>query len=204
MNKKILCLLFLTTSLSGCATIVRGTSQSFVIESEPAGAEAELSNGIHCKTPCSLNLKRKTAFSVKISKPGYETIDAHVNSQTSGGGGAALVGNVMFGGIIGAGVDATNGSLNDLKPNPLKVKMDRQGETAKLETPATPAVAATPAPVTTPAVAENPSTATPTAAASTAATTTTPPATAATPPAAANTAATVANTAGPAQTGAAH
>jgi hypothetical protein len=43
MMKKIAGLLLLATSLSGCATITRGTSQNFVIESDPAGAEAELS-----------------------------------------------------------------------------------------------------------------------------------------------------------------
>jgi hypothetical protein len=109
--------------LPACATVTRGTSQKFVIESTPGEAEVALSTGQKCVTPCKLKLKRKHGFTATFTKPGYEPLEAEVKSKFSGGGAAAGAGNVLIGGVIGAVVDGTNGSLNDLKPNPLAVTL---------------------------------------------------------------------------------
>jgi hypothetical protein len=50
-----------------------------------------------------------------------------VKSKLATGGAAAGAGNVLIGGVIGAVVDGSNGSLNDLKPNPLKVELVAEG-----------------------------------------------------------------------------
>jgi PEGA domain len=110
--------------LTGCATITRGTTEVLVIESEPTGATATLSSGNLCKTPCSIELKRKHDYHVKIEKPGYETTDTDVKSEISGAGAAGMAGNVILGGLIGAGVDAATGATKKLTPNPLKIKME--------------------------------------------------------------------------------
>ena len=47
-----------------------------------------------------------------------------VVSSISGGGGTAMPGNLLLGGIIGAGVDASNGAMNELSPNPLHVVLE--------------------------------------------------------------------------------
>jgi PEGA domain len=109
--------------LCGCATITRGTNQSFVVESSPSEANVKISTGQTCVTPCSLRMKRKSEFVVTVSKDGYQTQETHVHGVMKGGGGAALAGNAIFGGLIGAGVDASNGSLMNLKPNPLNVTL---------------------------------------------------------------------------------
>jgi len=127
MIRKFAAVAIIAATLPACATITRGTDQSFVIESDPPGATAELSTGVMCKTPCALKLKRRTAFTVDITRPGYEPVRATVTSGISGGGGAAMAGNVILGGIIGAVVDGTNGSMNELKPNPLHVNLVRLG-----------------------------------------------------------------------------
>jgi hypothetical protein len=64
-------------------------------------------------------------MTVDITRPGYEPVRATVTSGVSGGGGAAMAGNVLVGGIIGAVIDGTNGSMNELRPNPLKVNLVR-------------------------------------------------------------------------------
>jgi hypothetical protein len=43
---------------------------------------------------------------------------------------------VIFGGLIGAGVDASNGSMMNLKPNPLQVTLVPNSATAEAQ-PAT-------------------------------------------------------------------
>jgi hypothetical protein len=123
--------------LPGCATVIRGTSQKFVIESSPPSADVALSTGQACVTPCRLKLKRRQGFTATFTKAGYEPFRAEVKSKLSGGGAAAAAGNVLVGGLIGAAVDGSNGSLNDLTPNPLKVRLIERGVAAPAAQPPT-------------------------------------------------------------------
>lgn len=112
-------------SVAGCATITRGTKDVFVVETDPVGASVTTSNGFSCNaTPCSIKMPRKSDFEVTITKAGYKTWTGHVTNKVAGGGGAAMAGNVLVGGIIGAVVDGNNGSMLDLVPNPLVVKLE--------------------------------------------------------------------------------
>jgi hypothetical protein len=113
----------LTLGLSGCATVTRGTSQAWTVETDPAGADVVLSSGERCKTPCTLKKKRKHGFTVDITKDGYEPVRTEVLSSISGAGATGMAGNVLVGGIIGIGIDAGSGATKDLKPNPLVVKL---------------------------------------------------------------------------------
>lgn len=115
-------------SLMSCATLTRGTTDTLVIESDPANADVYLSNGLSCKTPCALKLKRNESVNVEISKKGYETVKVNVVPQISGSGSAGMAGNVILGGIIGAAVDAGSGAMYDLKPNPIQVKLQKLEE----------------------------------------------------------------------------
>lgn len=137
---RALALVGVALSVPACATMTRGTTQQFTVESTPAGAHVTTSNGFECvSTPCTFRMSRKDGFNVTVSKDGYVSQTVEVTSSMSGAGGAALAGNVLVGGLIGGAVDATSGALNDLKPNPL---------TVTLRTPAEEAAAArTPAPV---------------------------------------------------------
>ncbi len=117
-----LILLFALSSV-GCATICRGTKDTLVVESDPAGANISLSNGMEGKTPASFKLSRKENLVVKIQKNGYEPVEVNVTSQVCGAGGAGMAGNVFVGGLIGAAVDAGSGAMYDLKPNPIKVTL---------------------------------------------------------------------------------
>ena len=101
---------------------------AFSVTSEPTGADISFSNGMSCITPCSLQVKRRPGFVVTATKEGYKTITTNVVSQVSGGGGAAMAGNVLVGGIIGAGVDASTGAMNELVPNPLHLVFETEDQ----------------------------------------------------------------------------
>lgn len=113
---------------TACATVTRGTSQAWTVETTPGGASVKTNIGYACDaTPCTFKMPRKSEFDVTISKPGYKTYTTHVTHQMSGGGGTAVAGNVIVGGLIGIGVDAATGAGLDLKPNPLKVVLEPEG-----------------------------------------------------------------------------
>lgn len=124
--------------LSGCATITRGTTQAWTVDSAPLGATVSLSNGERCETPCTLKLKRKYPLAVEVCKPGYAIVNTNVLSQISGAGAAGMAGNVLVGGLIGVGVDAASGATKELRPNPVSLQL--VAETPGCLSPAFPAV----------------------------------------------------------------
>ena len=162
MKKLILAALPLAMSVGACATVTRGMHEAFTVETEPSGAMVETSNGLHCDaTPCTFaRVERKAEFTVTITKPGYRTWTGNVTHHTAGAGAAGMAGNVLVGGLIGVGVDATSGATQDLTPNPLHVALEA-------EAPATPM--ATPTAATADATAAAPAAATPASATATAA-----------------------------------
>ncbi|MCG8440306.1 MAG: hypothetical protein MI723_00715 [Caulobacterales bacterium] len=114
--------------LSACATVTRGTNDTWVAETTPPGATVSTSNGYTCTTPCSLKMPRKSQFVAKIAKDGCEPVEATIANKMSGGGGAGMAGNVILGGLIGAAVDAGSGAMLDLAPNPLQVTLTCYGQ----------------------------------------------------------------------------
>ena len=131
--------------LPACATVTRGTKETYVIESTPSAATVTLSNGKTCVTPCSLKLNRKEEFVARFARDGYQPAEVQVESKIKAGGGVAAAGNLFIGGIIGAVVDGTNGSLMDLTPNPLRIQLISAAEAFRAPADPAPAVVAAPA-----------------------------------------------------------
>lgn len=113
--------------LSACASVTRGTKQTFQVLSEPSGASVAMSNGQTCVTPCKLKLPRKTEFTADVALPGYKPGRAQVNSTVGAGGIGSTAGNILLGGIIGIAVDGASGAMQNLSPNPLKWVMAPDG-----------------------------------------------------------------------------
>lgn len=109
---------------AGCASITRGMNDVLVVESTPSNAKATLSTGQSQTTPARFRLRRDTELSVTIEKEGYKPSIIHVTHQTAGAGAVAMAGNVLAGGIIGAGVDYMTGATQNLTPNPVRVTLD--------------------------------------------------------------------------------
>lgn len=112
----------LLLSLAGCATVIHGSKQEFGLNSQPAGAVAQLSNGQACTTPCTLTIARKHGFNVVFSKLGYQSFATTVSSTVDPW---PVAGNVLIGGLIGIGVDFVDGASNRLDPGSLSVALAR-------------------------------------------------------------------------------
>jgi len=125
---KLLTALFAAALLCGCATITRGTTQAFTVETTPSGATVATSNGLNCpSTPCTFaRVDRESTFTVTVSKPGYRTSTHTVTHQTAGSGSAGMAGNILLGGVIGAAIDGNNGATQDLVPNPLRIALEAE------------------------------------------------------------------------------
>jgi hypothetical protein len=128
---RILIVAGLCLGLGACATVTRGASDTWTVNSEPSGAAVKTTNQFFCEaTPCTFKMARKSEFDVTISKAGFKTWTGHVTHHVSGAGGAGMAGNVLIGGLIGIGVDAYSGAMNDLVPNPLTVTLEKEEQHA--------------------------------------------------------------------------
>lgn len=76
-------------------------------------------------------MPRKSEFIATLSMPGYEPATITVTNKVATAGGVAMAGNVLVGGLIGAGVDAGTGAMLDLTPNPAHVDLQTMEATAR-------------------------------------------------------------------------
>ncbi|WP_295525910.1 hypothetical protein [Novosphingobium sp. Chol11] len=123
-------------SLCACATITRGSKQKFAVTSEPSGADVKMTNGLSCTTPCKLKIDRKSDFVVNVTKAGFVPAEVRVQGKVKGGGVAAGLGNVLLGGVVGLGLDASTGANLNLTPNPVAVKLVAIAPPAPVAAPA--------------------------------------------------------------------
>lgn len=111
--------------LTGCASIVSGSSQTVSVLTTPRG-------GAHCtlantkgrwylaETPGSVVVHRAYGDLFVTCKKGHKKGFVRVKSATKG----MAFGNVVFGGLIGSGVDAADGAAYDY-PQQITVPLRR-------------------------------------------------------------------------------
>jgi PEGA domain len=110
------------------------TTASLSIESNPPGADAKLSTGATCKTPCSLTVSLASEFTVAVSLTGFGTETRTVKPVAPEG-------------------SNTGAAASLLDPNPLFVELKRPVPPRAPPTKRKrPIVSASPAPGAAPAV----------------------------------------------------
>jgi hypothetical protein len=113
MRVKVAALLLPTAlSLTGCATIIRGTEQEVAVNTNPIGATVQFSNGQSCTSPCRIKSKRDQSLLITITKESCATQTTTMMPTLAGGG-------VIWGGLI----DYGTGAVYDLQPNPVTVTL---------------------------------------------------------------------------------
>lgn len=139
INKGICLAVGVATLTSGCASIVNGHNQSLSVQTrskagaEIAGANCKLSNdkGVwFLTTPGTTTVHRSMRdITLLCEKEGFETGLLSSKSSTK----PMAFGNILFGGVIGAGVDIATGAAYDY-PELIVVEMGPVLEpAAKLE-----------------------------------------------------------------------
>lgn len=112
--------------LTGCASIMHGTSQKIGISSSPTGANVIVDNMPRGTTPVFVDLKRDSEHIVTIQMPGYEKAQLTITKSVSGW----VWGNIVFGGLIGLAVDAISGGLYSLSPEQVNAELHKGSASA--------------------------------------------------------------------------
>lgn len=108
----------LSLGLGGCASIVKGTSQSVTVNTDPIGATCILSRdgtqlAVINPTPGTVTVgKASGTISIACRKVGYQDSIGTLASSFQ----AMTFGNIIFGGIIGVAVDAASGAMHEYPP----------------------------------------------------------------------------------------
>jgi hypothetical protein len=114
------------STLTGCASIVNGTNQPVSVSTGSVkGATCALQNNkgrwYISSTPSSIVVNRSfDNLQIRCEKPGYKHGYKNVVSKTK----AMAFGNVIFGGVVGAGIDMADGAAYDY-PSDIYVPMYR-------------------------------------------------------------------------------
>ena len=105
-------------ALSGCATITKSPDQTVSVNTKPAGAECTLTRedkiiAVINPTPGSINVQKdKDPIRVTCKKQGFLDNTGEMSSEFE----AMTFGNIIFGGLIGVGVDAVSGAMHEYPP----------------------------------------------------------------------------------------
>jgi hypothetical protein len=112
-------------ALSGCASIIKGTTQQIAITTPPTeGATCVLSSRQGNWTVVSPGVakvnKSKEDIQVRCTKTGWKDATATIPSSFEGW----TLGNILIGGVIGVGVDASTGAINEY-PHAFQIPMQQ-------------------------------------------------------------------------------
>ena len=98
---------------SGCAVLSKGTKQTVVVHSSPEGATAMINGQEVGVTPFKVNVKRSGAYTIEVSKPGFENAAAVV----------LPVANEYEERFFRWGIDYDLGAMTDLTPGEMIIQM---------------------------------------------------------------------------------
>ncbi len=120
---RVLAGVFATACLSGCSTIIEGTSQKIAVTTSPPGGYCSLKrNGeviaTVAQTPAEVTVdKTKDDILLNCAVSGYEPATQYLHSGIATG----TYGNIIAGGLVGWGVDSMTGADNEY---PATVNLD--------------------------------------------------------------------------------
>lgn len=105
--------LMLVLTISGCATIIDGTSQPVTFNSEPNRAKVFINGAQVGVTPLTIQVQRSKATIVVAKKEGYEEQQFPLQTKMNG----YFWGNFISGGFLGSTIDYASGSMVEYSPN---------------------------------------------------------------------------------------
>ncbi|MEP2023622.1 MAG: PEGA domain-containing protein [Reichenbachiella sp.] len=131
MKTKLLAVSLALFLMSSCASIIHGPTQTVDFTSQPTGATITIDGKEYGKTPQAIELRRKgrekgdksdkQMYDVKVALDGYYPYELKIKREMDGW----FLGNILFGGLIGIIVDASNGAMYKLTPDQIIAQMNK-------------------------------------------------------------------------------
>ena len=99
--------------ISGCASIVSGSSQQLSFNSETDEATVTGSGKVLGNTPLTVSVSRDKNQSITFEKEGYKTYTAQLSTTLNGW----FWGNIVIGGLPGSTTDSVSGAMHQYSPD---------------------------------------------------------------------------------------
>lgn len=109
-NFKVLFFVLGALILSGCATVLNGTTQSVTFDSLPQGAEILIDGALVGVTPLTMTLEKNAKDTVMVKKDGFKTISRDLTKKFDG---VAVI-NIFW---DLSTTDAITGAIKQYEPN---------------------------------------------------------------------------------------
>lgn len=114
-------LVFAAALVTGCASIVKGTTQTVSINSNVSGAEVIVNGERVGVTPYTGPIKRKSGTTVTVQKPGYQTKTVTLTTEIE----SVFWGNIIIGGVLGSTTDLATGAMYYYAPATLEIDLNK-------------------------------------------------------------------------------
>lgn len=134
MKRELLLIIAVVFAITGCASIMSGTTQKVTIDSDPSGATVMIGvkdtkddkvimvDGYNAGvTPLIVELKRKGSTMVQISKKGYKTQEV----QLQRGMNNWVWGDIALTSLLSTSIDTSTGAANEYKPGEYMVSLQK-------------------------------------------------------------------------------
>lgn len=107
--------------LSGCASIVNGTSQPVSINSNVKGADVIVNGVTVGKTPYNGPIKKGNKTTVTLQKDGYDPKTITLSTEIE----PIFWGNIIIGGVLGSTTDLATGGMYKYAPATLQIDLEK-------------------------------------------------------------------------------
>jgi hypothetical protein len=114
--------------LTGCATILQSGPDCVPVRSEPEGARVYLDGMPVGTTPMMVSINRKDEGVIEVKKDGYEPVVVDRDKVLAGW----FLGNLLIGGVIGAGIDLITSNQGKYSETPVFAQLHPAGASAPL------------------------------------------------------------------------
>jgi|GEM_PF-4710560 len=99
------------------------TRQHVTACSVPSGAEVTINGRVVGYTPLLTTLDRGTDYVIRLSLDGYKSYEFNMIHKVDYS--AWIIGNALYGGVVGLAIDATTGAYHTLSSSDTNVKTQR-------------------------------------------------------------------------------
>lgn len=106
--------------ITGCASIMSGTTQQVTFQSSPDGALVKINGKPLGKTPLTMQLDKDKNQTLTVEKEGYKTFTTSMDTRLD----SWFWGNVVLGGVFGSTTDSINGAVYEYNQSQYMVTLE--------------------------------------------------------------------------------